>query len=357
MNVAYAAQQALFAEVGRESDCGAPLNAVVWAGSHAAFAAGDGTVRFRSATFGDAGVVDAHRGAVLCAAVDVAGSGIVSGGDDGRLVHSRPDGASEVLAETGGKWIEHVAVAPWGALAWSYGRNVEVRIEGRGKKAGVSRVYELPSSCGGLAFAPKGQRLAVAHYGGVTLHWVSEEKAEPVRLPWKGSHIAITWSPDGRFIMTAMQESSIHGWRLSDKNDMQMSGFPAKPRSLSWSRKGDWLATSGAPAAVLWPFKGKDGPMGKDATERGQRAYLTSAVAFHPTSNTVAAGYTNGEIALLRVSDEKELTVRPREARDAQPISVLAWSPDGRHLGYGTDGGKFGIIDTGKWRKDTGREP
>jgi WD40 repeat protein len=351
MNVAYAAQQALFAEIGRESDCGAPVNAVLWAGPLAAFAAGDGTVRFRTSAFGDAGVVEAHRGAALCAAVDLAGSGVVSGGDDGRLVHSRSDGSVEVIAETGGKWIEHVAVAPWGALAWGYGRMVEGRIEGRGKKAGVSRLYKLPTSCGGLAFAPKGQRLAIAHYGGVTLHWITDEKAEPTRLVWKGSHIALTWSPDGRFLMTAMQESAIHGWRLADKNDMQMSGFPAKPRSFSWNRKGDWLATSGAPAAVCWPFKGKDGPMGKDATERGTRSYLSTAVAFHPRSDTIAVGYASGEIAFVRLSDDLELTVRPRGGRDAHPIAGLAWSADGRHLAFGTEGGGFGLIDAGRWSK------
>jgi hypothetical protein len=64
--------------------------------------------------------------------------------------------------------------------------------------------------------------------------------------------------------------------------------------------------------------------MGKDATERGQRAYLSTAVAFHPKSDTIAVGYANGEIAFVRVADERELTVRPREGRDAFPISGLA---------------------------------
>jgi WD40 repeat protein len=324
MNEAWQAQRQLFAEIGAEAVCGAPVTAVAWAGRYAAWTGGDGVVRFRTAAFVDAGSLEVHRGAVLCAAVDVAGNGIISGGDDGRLVHTRPDSTTQLIAETGGKWIEHVAVAHWGALAWGYGRNVEVRVEGSGKKDSTSSVYELPSSCGGLAFAPKGQRLAIAHYGGVTLRWVTDEKAQPTRLVWKGSHIALSWCPDGRFLMSAMQESAIHGWRLADKNDMQMSGFPAKPRSFSWSRKGDWLATSGAPAAVCWPFKGKDGPMGKDATERGQRAYLSTAVAFHPKSDTIAVGYANGEIAFVRVADERELTVRPREGRDAFPISGLA---------------------------------
>ena len=42
---------------------------------------------------------------------------------------------------------------------------------------------------GGLAFFPKGFRLAVAHYNGATL-WFPNVKAEPECLVWKGSHLA-----------------------------------------------------------------------------------------------------------------------------------------------------------------------
>jgi hypothetical protein len=38
-----------------------------------------------------------------------------------------------------------------------------------------------------LAFAPKGVRLAVAHYNGVSL-WFPNAQAAPEMLEWKGSH-------------------------------------------------------------------------------------------------------------------------------------------------------------------------
>ena len=76
---------------------------------------------------------------------------------------------------------------------------------------------------GGLAFAPKGRRLAIAHYNGATL-WFPNTAAAPERLEWKGSHVGVTFSPDGRYLVTAMQESALHGWRLVDGKHMRMSG-------------------------------------------------------------------------------------------------------------------------------------
>ena len=58
-------------------------------------------------------------------------------------------------------------------------------------------------------------RLAVAHYGGVSL-WFPNAQAAPEMLAWKGSHLDALFSPDGKFLVTSMQESTLHGWRLVD---------------------------------------------------------------------------------------------------------------------------------------------
>ena len=88
----------------------------------------------------------------------------------------------------------------------------------------------------------------------------------PRKLEWKGSHTALAIHPDGDAVVTAMQENALHGWRLSDDQHMRMSGYPAKTQSLSFTRNGKWLASSGADAMVLWPFFG-GGPMGKAPIE------------------------------------------------------------------------------------------
>ena len=74
---------------------------------------------------------------------------------------------------------------------------------------------------------------------------------------WKGSHLGVTISPDGKFLVTCMQEPMLHGWRLADGKHMRMSGYSARVRSLSWTAGGDFLATSGSEQLILWPFEGR----------------------------------------------------------------------------------------------------
>ena len=138
-------------------------------------------------------------------------------------------------------------------------------------------------------------RLAVARYDGVTLWWAGTN-ADPVTLAWKGAHLGVIFSPDGKNVVTSMQENELHGWRLDDGKDMRMSGYPTKPKSLSWSVKGRFLASSGANAAILWPFHFKDGPMGRQPLQLGAREAVVTRVACHPREELVAVGYQDGMV-------------------------------------------------------------
>ncbi|MDB5572085.1 MAG: repeat protein, partial [Hyphomicrobiales bacterium] len=235
--------------------------------------------------------VAAHpEGAILLAAADH--RRIVTGGDDGRVVEVRPDGSTHELANEKGKWIDALALREDGATAWSVGKLVRAR-----DPKGAIKEYQAPTGVRGLAFLPKGYRLAVSHYNGVSL-WFPNIAAEPDMLKWAGSHLDVVTSPDGAFVVTAMQENALHGWRLADKKDMRMTGYPAKTRSFSFSSDGEWMATSGADACVVWPFQTKDGPMGKPPKECGVRPAKVSRVAFHPKAQVLAIGYEDGWILL-----------------------------------------------------------
>ena len=110
---------------------------------------------------------------------------------------------------------------------------------------------------------------------------------------------------------------------------MRMTGYPAKTRSLAWSHDGGWLATSGADGCIVWPFSGKDGPMGQPPRECGVRPnVLVTKVAFHPKALIVAIGYDDGWVLLVRLSDGAEILVRRTEdERDA--ISALTFDSTG----------------------------
>ena len=78
----------------------------------------------------------------------------------------------------------------------------------------------------------------MSHYNGVSLWWLASQDSQPQVLEWKGSNLAVGFQPDGDYVITALQENALHGWRLSDKQHMRMTGYGAKVRSMSFSRKG-----------------------------------------------------------------------------------------------------------------------
>ena len=278
--------------------------------------------------------VAVHDGAILASAADK--QRIVSGGDDGKVVATNAKGETEVIAtDPKHRWIDHVALGPERAVTWSAGKTAFVQ----GKD---TREFEASSTVGGLAFLPKGFRLALAHYNGATLWFPNAKEATPESLEWKGSHLGATISPDGRFLVTTMQEPMLHGWRLVDRKHMRMSGYASRVTSLSWTADGDWLATSGAPQLILWPLQGKDGPMGKEPRVLASAEHRVEVVACHPKDPIVAVGYADGMVLFTRIQDGAEILVRkPGNA----PVSALAWSADGRFLSFGTEDGEAGMLD------------
>jgi WD40 repeat protein len=276
-----------------------------------------------------------HAGAILASASD--GARIVTGGDDGTLAATDADGAHEIIAADDKKrWIDQVALGPDGAVAWSAGKTAHVMT-----KKGDARAFEAPSTVAGLCFAPKGFRLAIAHYNGATLWFPNAEGAKPQAFEWKGSHLAVTISPDGKFLITAMQESTLHGWRIVDGKNMRMSGYSARVRSLGWTADGNFLATSGSEQLILWPFEGKDGPMGKQPRMLAALAARVTAVACHPAQPVVATGYSDGSMLLVRLDDGA--LIQARQA-DAQPVSALGWNATGQILAFGTEAGEAGVL-------------
>ncbi|TKT77611.1 WD40 repeat domain-containing protein [Aquamicrobium sp. LC103] len=307
--------------------------AVAWLNDIPHFALADGTVHRLDNGHKS---VEAHDG-LLAAAPALDGAALITGGEDGKIVAVSSSGNVETLAEIGRKWVSCVAAGPRGAVAFGSGRTAYVRLPD-----GTMKEFQHPRSVEGVAFAPKGMRIGVARYNGATLHFPAAE-GKPAELEWAGAHMGITFSPDGNFLVTAMQENALHGWKLADGKHMRMSGYPAKVKSMSWSAKGRWLASSGAPAAIVWPFLTKDGPIGKAPQELGTRGdAMVTSVAFHTTDEILAVGYADGMVLAARVADAKEVLLR-RPGKSA--VTSMAWDGKGARLAFGTEAGDCGVID------------
>ena len=225
-------------------------------------------------------------------------------------------------------------------VAFAAGREVHVRDL---SDPTFTRTFTHDKSVSDLAFDPKGRRIASATYGGAWLWYarIAEQKAQV--LKWAGSHVALAWSPDGKFLMSAMQENQLHGWRVADEKNLKMGGYPAKVKSLTFLAKGAMLATSGANGAVIWPFAGPAGPLGKQAAEIGfDQSAMVARVAATPLSNRIAAGLDDGRVWICDLTDQK---IEMIKAEKGSATSALCLTSDGKRLAWGDEDGGAGVVD------------
>jgi WD40 repeat protein len=306
-------------KLGRYFECDAVPTGAVAVGDSVYVSFGDGHIRIFRPDMPMQEVL-AHNGTVLCIARH--GTGVLTGGDDGRVLHLDANGGVTEFASHGSRWVDCVASTKNGTWAASVGKIAQVSdAEGR------IHALDHPSTVGGMAFDRKGARLAVAHYGGVTVWTRGRRDWKASSLKWAGSHGAVTWSPDNRFLVTSMQENALHGWRLRDKADMRMSGYPAKVKSMAWVGKLPFMASSGADQAICWPFDGSNGPIGKSpltlCDDGGALATAVTALAGH---DALLTGFDNGGV----LYSELDPLAQPRVVKRAggAAISELIVTPD-----------------------------
>ena len=305
----------------------------------AAVALGDGRVVFPSLADADPAAAELELGAMaLSVAPDPRRARVLIGTEDGRLLAVRPGAELEVLADTDAGWIEALAVDPeTGRVAFAQGRTVQL-LDGDGGDLGLFRDH--PSTVTGLAFSPSGGALAAAHYGGVSVYTLDDGARRQLR--WHGSHIAVRWSPDSRFIATAMQDRELHCWPADGtSNGVRMAGYPTKVRDLAFTPDGGFLAAAGADTVTAWDCRGK-GPGGKPPLEVGHVFNgLVTRVAPRPGGADLAAGYDDGTVLIGRIENGRCTIAR---AGGGAPVSALAWTDDGTRLLAGTEDGTFAVL-------------
>ncbi|NBB50624.1 WD40 repeat domain-containing protein [Rhizobium sp. CRIBSB] len=314
----------------------AQVTAIVFDAEGAIFALGDGSVRFESGER-----ADIHDGAVLCAVLHPSGEGIVTGGDDGQVIWSRRGESGLLASAANGQWIDAIdASAESKLIAFSAGKTVTVL---DATDAVFRRDFVHERTVSGVAFDPKGRRIAASTYGGAALWFARIAQQKPTKLAWAGSHTGVAFSPDGAFVVTTMQDNQLHGWRLKDAKNLRMGGYPSKVRSVAFLSNGNLMATSGAQGAVLWPFIGANGPMGREATEIGyDEGSLVVQVSARPRHGVLAAGLNDGRVWL---ADPAGQGLNFLKAEKGPAIAALALSPDARRVAWADEDGQAGVVD------------
>jgi len=141
------------------------------------------------------------------------------------------------------------------------------------------------------------------------------------RLDWKCSMLGVAWSRDGRFVASGAQDGTVHFWRLSSGKDSMMTGYATKPTALAWSADSRWLATGGGETITVWPFDGR-GPERRAPRSLEAHADPISALAFAPQGRLLAAGCRGGALSLWELPGDAPLATFLVGAR----VEALAWA-------------------------------
>lgn len=341
----------------------APLTgtAVDRSGRYAAFSGGDGAVRIVSLVSTGTPHLSTWRlttGAVLTLAADCGQDAFLCGTDDGAVFRIHVDDGPVQLAVLEREWPDQLMTHPCGVRAIADGPMVQL-VDGQGRSSGVLGPH--PSTVAGMAFDDTGRRLAISHYNGVTI-WQLDGPRCVHNLFHRGSHLQLCWRRDGRYVVTATQDKTVHAWDLLTEESASLGQCFTKVRALGWSADGEWLLASGNDTVSAWPFPASADGVRKLPAPAPQMLgrfseQLVSQVSPHPTLALSAAGYNDGGLEVVGL-------VAGRPARHAlaespgEPVGSLAWSPCGDHLiGGDQDREVFVCRFDSRWLSDLLTEP
>lgn len=270
---------------------------------------------------------------------------IATGGQDGKMgtlkIWERKDSTFRLVSDnpSGAYTTEIVKFSPDGdSIVTGSGKFMKVwDIQGQL----VQKYQPLHSTISGIEWRGSQERIATSSYGGIHL-WDTGQQNPQRHFEWKGSLISMEISPNGKWIAAGCQDQSVHIWKATSGEDLEMSGYPMKVKPICWSEDSRYLATGGGADVTIWDFSGK-GPAGSKPIVRLGHVDMIMGFAFRPKHKTQLASIANdGAFFLWDLSVKKKplvLGVRTEKA------STLAWSPDGKKLVVGYKSGEVCLWD------------
>ena len=271
---------------------------------------------------------------------------LASGGQDGCVrLWDIATGQQTAEVKLGNAWVEHLAWKPAGSeetppsptlFATAGKKLVALRSDG-------STVYtfpDAPKTITALALRSDAKACAAAYFGGVCT-WDTSTFAALKEFPYGNAIHALTYSPDGRWLVAGCQDNAVHLWMPAEDNEFHMSGYETKLKELSFSRDSKWLATGGGRDACVWDCTGA-GPEGREPMLLPHAARVC-AVAFQNQHSLLATASANGEFCLWSPTRKNPLVA---EVKMPAAATKFAWSPDDTLLAVGTEKGSVFVFKT-----------
>jgi WD40 repeat protein len=230
-------------------------------------------------------------------------------------------------------WIERVKWSPDGShLASALGKTLFV-LRPNGEVAAPFSNHQ--TSVSDFSWNPMNPLEIASVCGGGARMWRIGETEPFARFDWGGASLLVTWSPEGRWLVTGDQTPSVHLYDFTRDYPLHIQGYETKVKAMDFSPDGKCLATGGGTKVTVWNCTGKTGPEGTIPDQLKFHKGDVETIAWSPTGEFLATGDVAGRLVF---SDTKGRPVSAFE--DAEGISALAWSPDGKYLAAGDAGGR-----------------
>lgn len=241
------------------------------------------------------------------------------------------DAQGDVLRSDRAGWS---ASAEWDkrsrALAIADGRRVRVL----DREGAVRWSSEPLSSTVTNVLWPRGNlRVAASAYQGVTIFEPETDRITNT-LEAPGAISGLASAPNGRWVVGGSQDATLHGWKVDDASDFQMSGFPATVSHLAFEDGGRWMACESAEVLTCWDFSGT-GPTGRAGVVLTGHQTAVTAFTWAPGhGQTLISGDQDGNVLLWNITANTRPgdEIRPTGGlRDDEPVTAITTSNAGAH--------------------------
>lgn len=260
---------------------------------------------------------------------------LASGGQDDHIVVWEPlTGEQSGGRKAGRGWVEKLAWSQDGVLASIAGKELSLWDE----RGSLQQAFQpADATLTGLEWMADGS-LVTSCYGQVS-RWCPG-KMEPVRnYLWKGSLLSLSVSPDGKWITSGSQEGIVQLWMASEGESCQITGYNGKVCHLCWSHDGRLFAAGGGEEMFIWDCSG-DGPEGTEPDYLPVHFGMITALSFSPVNMWIASGAEDGCVFLYDTASRQELTT----LMGNETVSALCWHPKGECLTAGYADGTIKLL-------------